>query len=99
MSRTIKCPECGQSVQVEDGRTLPTHDGAPPCRALCRASGGDVAHLLAWLDESIAAERAAIREVLLDRYSNLQPCDDSSFAVGLLEAIALVDARSNGGES
>jgi len=39
---TIRCPMCEQVVAVTKERTIATHDGAPPCRAVCGFSGASI---------------------------------------------------------
>lgn len=37
MSSHITCPDCGQHVAIN--AVIEAHDGAPPCRMVCGASG------------------------------------------------------------
>ena len=62
MKTHITCPDCGQRVAIS--AIIETHDGAPPCRALCSASGAGTNIVAAAIEAAVtAASTAAPRSV------------------------------------
>lgn len=58
----IDCPDCGQRVSLDAKNIIQTHDGAPPCRMVCHASGADASRIVKMIATARAEAALAERE-------------------------------------
>ncbi len=98
--RKTKCPECGKLVSIDGAEAFAGHSASDADRIgdsyrYCRASFKSAKHVLAAIDEALAAERAAIREEVQSLYEGCGFRGNTAEGA-LLSVLSLLDERSDG---